>query len=175
MGWSTPATFSTGQLIGATDLNTYVRDNTNYLLARPKNAIKRDNNANYTSTSTSFVDIDGTNLAIVLSISGTTVLLNFQAVYTYNGGTYVTAAFDFTVDGSRYAAGGVDGLMLSPNTSTGKDGFISMTALVTGLSAGSHTFKVQWKAQTAGTIGLFDGNNTSGQDFIPSFIAVEVA
>src|SRR5713226_7938382 len=102
MGWSTPPTFVTGQLVGATDLNTYVRDNTNYLLARPKNAIKRDNNANYTSTSTSFVDIDGTNLVIVLATSGTTVLLNFQGVYTYNGGTYVTAAFDFNIDGTRY-------------------------------------------------------------------------
>src|SRR5258708_31488085 len=142
MGWSTPATFSTGQLIGATDLNTYVRDNTNYLLTRPKNAIKRDNNANYTSTSTSFVDIDGTNLVIVLTTYGSTVLLNFQGVYDYNAGTYVTAAFDFTIDGNRYASAGVDGLMLSPNTATGKDGFISMTAPITGLSAEAPPHKV---------------------------------
>src|SRR5258708_21260142 len=168
MGWSTPATFSTGQLIGATDLNTYVRDNTNYLLTRPKNAIKRDNNANYTSPSTSFGDIDGTNLVIVLTTYGSTVLLNFQGVYDYSAGPYVTAEFDFTIDGNSYASAGVDGLMLSPNTATGKDGFISMTALITGLSAGSHTFKVQWKAQAAGTVGLYAGNNAAGQDFIPS-------
>src|SRR5260370_40838420 len=115
MGWSSPATFSTGQLIGATDLNTYVRDNTNYLLTRPKTVIKRDNNADYTTTSTTFVDIDSTNLAITMTISGSAVLLNLQAGAGYTGALQV-AAFDFQIDGTPYASRGVSGLALGPNT-----------------------------------------------------------
>src|SRR5258707_3675416 len=101
--------FYTGQLIAAADMNTYIRDNMNYLYARPKTVIKRDNNADFTTTSATFVDIDGTNLAITMTISGSAVLLNFQAVAVYVG-SFQVAPFDFTIDGTRYASAGVDGM-----------------------------------------------------------------
>src|SRR5258706_5274648 len=106
MPWSTPPTFTSGQVITATDLNTYLRDNPNYLLSRPKNAVKRDNNANYTTTSASFVDIDGTNLSITLSVSGSAVLLAFSG--TVNASSTHTA-FDFTVNAVRVGSAGCGG------------------------------------------------------------------
>src|SRR5258705_10834049 len=108
MPWSTPPTFTSGQVITATDLNTYVRDNTNYLLSRPKNAVKRDNNANYNTTSATFVDIDGTNLSITLSINGSAVLLAFSGTVNSSSNQ---PSFDFTVDGTRVGSAGGDGLM----------------------------------------------------------------
>ena len=59
MTWITPKTWAVDELVTASMLNTHLRDNLNYLLGRPKQVIRRDNNATYTTTSTSFVDIDG--------------------------------------------------------------------------------------------------------------------
>jgi hypothetical protein len=168
MPWTTPPSFTSGQVITATDLNTYLRDNTSYLLSRPKNAVKRDNNANYTTTSASFVDIDGTNLSITLSVSGSAVLLAFSGTVNSSSNQ---PAFDFTVDGTRVGTGGSDGLMTMTGNIQSNATFI---ALVTGLSAGSHTFKVQWRA-VSGTTLLYAGNGTGGQDVQPYFSAVEVA
>jgi hypothetical protein len=168
MAWSTPPTFTSGQVITATDLNTYLRDNENYLLSRPKNFVKHDNNADYTTTSSSFVDIDGTNLTITLTLSGSAVLLSFTAVINDSSNQ---PAFDFTVDGTR-VGGSTDGLM----TISGGNGryCATMVALVTGLSAAAHTFKVQWRA-VSGTATLYAGSGTSGNDTLPYFSAVEVA
>ena len=172
--WTTPATFSTGQLVAASDLNTYVRDNTSYLLNRPLGAIKRDNNADYTTTSTTFVDIDGTNLAITLTPSGSAILMGFTGM-SY----WVTAfgpMFDFTIDGVRYASAGQDGLgqgVLASGTQYACP--ITLTALATGLTPGvAHTVKIQWKTRSGGTGEVFSGDNTAGQDWIPTLWAVEV-
>jgi hypothetical protein len=82
-------------------------------------------------------------------------------------------AFDFDIDGTRYASAGADGLAaLHPGS---LPHVVTMIALVTGLSAGSHTFKIQWKVLTGGQTGtLRAGNGTGGQDYIPAFWAVEV-
>lgn len=167
MSWTTPADWSTIPIPGVSDMNTQVRDNLNYLLSgRPMQAIKRDNGADYTTTSTSWVDIDGANLAITLTINGTNVMLGFTGVSS--GVQYID--WDFTVDGTRYASAGLDGLAHNGSSS---DFHIAMTALVTGLAPGSHTFKVQWKV-ASGTGKLYAGAGSAGTDFIPVFWAYEV-
>ena len=166
MAWTNPATWTPGQVISATDLNTHLRDNLVYLLSRPTSVVKRDNNANYTTTSTSFVDVDGTNLKITLTLSGSAVLLGFTVMATNN------AMFDILIDSTRYASGGVDGLMASPDASLTKSP-VSASILITGLSAAAHTFKLQWKASTA-TATLYAGAGASGTDFIPTLWAMEI-
>ncbi len=166
MGWTAPATWNPGQVISATDLNTHLRDNLNYLLSgRARQTIKRDNNADYSTSSTTFVDIDSTNLSITLNLSGTAVLLLFTAVGTPSSGV---AFIDFDIDGTRFAAGGVDGMGILGNRSVA-----TIAALVTGLSAGSHTFKVKWKTNTSSTT-IYAGSGVGGSDFIPTFEAVEI-
>jgi hypothetical protein len=170
--WTTPPTFTPGQIVTATDFNSYLRDNPLYLLARPSQSILRDNNASYTTTSTSFVDIDGTNLKITMSISGSAVLLGFTGAMILSTTGY--AKFDFDVDGTRFANGGTDGLTAG-NFINGNPNLITMMALVTGLAAGSHTFKPKWCVSSGAITGtLFAGNGTGGQDFLPDFWAVEV-
>src|SRR5690242_16872399 len=135
MGWTTPATWNPGQVISATDLNTHLRDNLNYLLSgRARQVIKRDNNANYSTTSTSFVDIDATNLSITLNLSGSAVLVTFTAVADNTGGGL--PVLDIDVDGTRYGSAGADGLVQAG----GNKSPVTLSVLITGLSAGNHTF-----------------------------------
>jgi hypothetical protein len=167
VGWTIPATWNPGQVVSATDLNTHLRDNLNYLLSgRPKQTIKRDNNANYQTSSTSFVDLDPANLIITLNLNGTAVLLLFTAVANNTGGG--VPFIDFEIDGTRFASAGADGLGILAHRSA-----TTIAALVTGLSAGNHTFKVKWKTNT-GTTAIYSGNGTAGDDFIPVFEALEV-
>jgi hypothetical protein len=166
MAWTTPATWTPGQVVTATDLNTHLRDNLNFLLSRPNNVIKRDNNANYTTTATSFIDADGTNLKITLSITGSAVLLGFTLMASNN------SRFDLLIDGTRYDSGALEGLLGAPDASLTLAP-VSASVLVAGLSAGAHTFKLQWRA-TAGTATLYAGSGTPGSDFIPTLWAVEI-
>lgn len=62
MTWTTPVTWATNQLVTAANMNEQVRDNLNYLLAKPTVKILGDTGANYSTSSTSFVDVDVTNL-----------------------------------------------------------------------------------------------------------------
>ena len=167
MAWTAPATWSPGQVVTATDFNAQLRDNLGYLLSRPNSSIKRDNNANYTTTSGVFVDIDTTNLSIQLTTSGSAVLLGFTGVLNTSGND---GYLDFTIDGTRYGSAG-DGIA---QISGAVDRTVSMLALVTGLAAGAHTFKVVWGVGS-GTLTLRSGNGVTYQNLIPSFFAVEVA
>src|SRR5262245_16030792 len=172
MPWNTPPTFTAGQVVTASDLNSFVRDNPNYLLAgRPGSAIKRDNNSNYSSTSTSFVAIDGTNLAITITLNGTKARVSFVGVFNPSGTASAQAAFDVDIDGTRVGSAGADGLIV---TQGGSPVIVGFSLTVTGLSVAAHTFKIVWKAQAAGTVVLASGNGTAGQDFIPIFCVEEV-
>ena len=60
---TTPKTWNTGDPLTASDMNTYIRDNNNALIT-PTNAVARiDEASNYTTSSTSFADIDSTYLS----------------------------------------------------------------------------------------------------------------
>jgi hypothetical protein len=162
-------------VVGATDLNTQLRDNMAYVgTGRPGTVVKRDNGVNYSSSSTSFVDIDSTNLVLTVITVGGAVIVFFQGVFVGTGGG-PDVHLDLILDGTtRYASAGADGSALGYIGSGNLPLTVPLTALYTGLSAGSHTFKVQWKASAAGTVALRSGNGTGGQDFIPIFWAREI-
>ena len=173
MGWSTPPTVASGAVISASTFGNVVRDDLLYLLTRPSAAVKRDNGATYTTTSTTFVDIDGTNLTATLSMNGGVALVGFAGVIR-NLSTDQSALLDITYDSVRVGAAGTNGLVRVQPVATAHAEYITMLALITGLSVGSHTFRPQWRVQAAGTIGLFSGNGTLGEDLIPTFFAIEV-
>lgn len=171
MSWTTPKTWAAGDVLSASDLNTYVRDNANALLARPADGIVYDNGANYTSTSDTFVAIDGTNLSIALTIAGTKICFGFAGVMV--DGTAGSTDFDVTVDGTRVGNAGANGLCYYVS---GRAPSVSFGGIAKGLSTGAHTIQVVWKRHSAGsgTCALCSGNGTGGQDFVPSFWAYEV-
>jgi hypothetical protein len=168
MAWTTPKTWAVDELVTATLLNTHLRDNLNYLLGgRVQNSILRDNSGNYTTTSTSFTDVDATNLAITLALKGSRALVGFGGVvgHTSGGGW---AAFDIDVGGTRHGNGFTYGLVRVATDDGGVSTGFSYVTLITGLS-GSTTFKLQWRTGS-GTASLWSQSST-----VPvAFWAVEI-
>lgn len=99
--------------------------------------------ANPTTTSSTFADL--LSLSITISTGAHSVLLLFSCMAGNNGSN--TTCFDFTVDGTR-----VGDTLGSTGTNNATDS-VSMQHVTAALSAGSHTFKVQWKVTgSTGTV-----------------------
>ncbi|GEM_PF-379305 len=151
MTWNTPITWLVDQLVTESDLNEQVRDNLNYLKGRvdtPATAhYTLTETTDYSTSSLTFVDVDNVKLALTLNTNGGDVLVSFfGAIYAPN--TQENAVyFDVAVNGVR--RGGDEGVIMvaSKNGSglTIQTGTFAFTLLVTGLSAGTHTFKLQWR------------------------------
>jgi hypothetical protein len=149
MPWTTPQTWTPGQVVAASDLNSNIRDNALYLFAgRPLGYIQRTGSADYSTSSTSFVDVDAANLILNLTVSSGRVLLlaTGTLVNPVNSGI----AFDFILD-STTRAGGANGVLLSESNNNAQ--IFTALGLFTGLAAGAHTFKLQYRALSGtGTI-----------------------
>jgi hypothetical protein len=171
MAWTTPKTWNVDELLTAANLNTHLRDNLNALKAPPTDHYECDEASDYTTTSMSFVDVEGTNLALTITTSGGDVLVHFHGSVAHSSGSRIY--FDVTLDGTRI--GGDDGMVVSyVDTSSGAMRFVSFTRLVPGVGAGAHTFKLQWKTG-ASTAKLFAGAGTTNHDVHPQFWVREVS
>lgn len=147
MAWTAPKTW-TSETLTSTDLNTYVRDNQNHI----KNRLDAQdsysgNTSNYTTTSTSFVDIDATNLKLTITTNGGTVLIGFSGDFQQN-----SVDDDIVLDIDIDSSSGTSGHIITRNFDVINTRTYPMTFVFKkeGLSAGSHIFKVQWKV-TGGT------------------------
>lgn len=141
MAWTSMTNLSTGDLVSEADMDA-IRGNIEYLLDPNKQIIKHDNGADYTTTSTSFVDVDATNLSLTITTNGGPVLVSAAFTWGANTGN-ITVYFDLDVDGASYTSSkGVHFEYYPASTGSHLGGF---SVLVDGLTAGSHTFKLQWK------------------------------
>ena len=109
--------------------------------------------SDFTTTSTSFVDVTG--LSITVTTTGGRILMLFSGVLSNTLGTVGQMA-TFTVDGTNQ--GGTNGLVQTETNTAGAAENASMIWLTAALSAASHTFKVQIRADS-GTATL-RGNPT---------------
>lgn len=177
MTYSVLPSVSPGDTIASATWGNIVKADIEYLLGRPKGSTFRDNNGNYTTTSTSFVDVDATNLKQTITISGSTVLVGFSgSIITTDVGNVGHVCFDIDVDGTRAGTGGTDGvMMIYDDGNASRPANASFTVLITGLTAGSHTFKLQWRVNnSANTAALTSGSGSGGTDNKPNLYAVEV-
>lgn len=152
MTWTAMTDLSAGDLVTEAHMDA-IRGNIEYLLAPNHERQQRTGAGDYTTTSTTFVDIDATNLACTITTYGGPVLV------VVTGSAYHSAAngycnFDIDVDGNR-EGGVVRGLHSVQDTVGGALVPVAFPHLVTGLSAGSHTFKLQW-CTLAGTLTLLN-------------------
>lgn len=131
--------------------------------------------SDYTTSSTTFADVDGTNFNLSVSTNGGDVLIGFYGNVKVSGSGAPTVYFDVLQDAARVA--GDDGLMFSlvGSTDTVFDQYqpVSFVYLVTGLSAATYAFKLQWKVSTAAVI-LYAGAGTASLDVHPQFWVKEV-
>lgn len=159
MAWTSPRTW-TSEVLTSALLNTHLRDNLNYLFA-PNTDNAHDTGVE-TTTSTTFVDADATNLSIDVAPAGTEVFLIFIAMVSHdttNGRIY----FDITQDGSSITSltSGLGGV--TPGATTAESN-ICLIHRRTGLTPNqSYNFKLRWRTN-AGTATM--ANNTAYCDFI---------
>lgn len=159
MAWSTPKTWASEPLTSV-DLNTYIRDNQNYLKDRVDGVADQYAGSGHTTTSTSYVDVDATNMAFTLTTTGKDVLVTCTLVTSHTINRY--SYFQLDVDGTAQYA-----LAYSRHGTGSEYQNLSCSQIISGLSAGSHTFKLQWRGNTSDTItlrvGFFDVREIVGE------------
>lgn len=168
-GWTTPRTWTVDELVTASMMNTHIRDNLTVLKDPPSDSYVANEASDYTTTSTSFVDVDATNLRLTITTNGGDVMVHFHG--TILAAQPLAIFFDVDVDDAG-RIGGDDGIIRS---TAQYPTAMSFTRLITGLAAGEHTFDLMWKVSTANTGTLYAGAGTSGCDLHPQFWAREVS
>lgn len=141
MTWQAMSDLDPGDTLPASELDA-MRLNLEYLL-NPPHGRALLTGGNYSTTSTSFVDVDSTNAKVEITTSGGPVLVVVTAV-VMSSVADGNVCLDLNVGGSR--EGQTTGLMIVTCRSAGKRHNASFCHLVTGLSAGTHTIKLQWLA-----------------------------
>jgi len=168
MTWTPPKTWVTNEPLTASDLNTHLRDNLLVLKAPASDQYSLNEGFNYTTSSTNFVNIDGSLLSLPITTTGGDVLIGFNGTFSIN--TPLVLYLNVTVDGVQIADNdGIGAWTLY----AGAYFHMSFVRLKTGLSAGNHTFNLQWKV-SANTATLYAGAGTSGGDVHPQFWIQEV-
>ena len=132
--WTLMNDLTTGDLVTEADMDA-LRGNLEYLLDPNHERIRRDT-SNYTTTSTSFVDVDATNLVITLETHGGPVLVSLTGAISM-AGTGAIVYLDVEVDGTREGStsGTGSGLLDTTSSLANAPTNASFGHLVTGLAA----------------------------------------
>lgn len=153
MAWTTPKTW-VSEILTSNDMNTYLSDNTQFLYDQvtaplAEFAYTRVAAVDYSTTSTTNVDIDSTNMSTTLTTSGGDLLVNFVGSIRRSGGVVQQVFVLVIVDGQAY----------SLRQQLGTNSFnVSFTRVFDGISAGNHTVKMQWRLETgSGTTAILNG------------------
>jgi hypothetical protein len=168
MPWTTPKTWVVNEKVGASDLNTHLRDNLNALKA-PSTLITAfaSGALSAVTTATTFTAITGW-LSATLTTYGGDVMLFMAGMFARDGADR-RMSLDIQIDGTgRYHARADEGWgRHTLEVSTATSGTVKPLGpvLITGLASGQHTFVPLWKVNT-GTAVLY---LTTG---IPAFVWV---
>lgn len=141
MPWTTPTTWTPNQLVTASDMNAQVRDNLNYLLYRTTGSV-RYTSGDKTTTSTTLVAIDSTNIKTTVTTVSGRMFYQFSGTFYMSSGTtagLLQLAMD--IDGTQY--------VMSESTlasaASPSSVFVTYIGVVSTLSVGAHTFTPYWK------------------------------
>lgn len=109
--------------------------------------------SNITVTSTTFADLDTTNLKHTVTTNGGRVLVVFSGTASAQNSDGL--AFDVAVDGTRMGTGATFGMTYTYNNTNGLD--VSFSTVTAALSAGSHSIALQGRSINGGTMTLYGG------------------
>ena len=171
MAYTTARDWVTDEVVTAALMNQYIRDNQDALKDPPSANYNMNEVANDTTTSATFGDVDGTNLSLTIVTTGGDVMAGFTGSVAHSSASGLVM-FDIDVDGVRTA--GDDGIVVLDAQNAAASEVVGFVYLVTGLSAASHTFKLQWKTSAA-TATLWTGAGTANKDVHPQFWVREVS
>lgn len=155
-GWTTMNNLTTGDLVTEADMDA-IRSNIEYLHAANHDLVEHVEGTSYTTTSTTFVDVDAADLAQTLTTTGGNVLVLCTLVVSHpTAGARVE--FDLEVDGARQ---GQDfGLAYVYGSAITTQQPVALALVADGLSAAAHTFKLQWRV-SGGTATLYSTSGTT--------------
>jgi len=148
MPYTTPKTWAVNEKLTASDMNVYVRDNMAALKNPPSQQVVRDNGTMYSTTSTTFVAVDATNVKVTLTTAGGDVMVGFTGTAAADSTTARQMSFDVDVDGNggwANAQGYAGGIMTTAILSTIAQGVSFGPILIQNLPAGVHTFTLLWR------------------------------
>jgi hypothetical protein len=159
MPWTTPATFTAGQIIGASDLNTQLRDNLNFLNSgRGYASAYQATGTDYSlSVATTWTSIDTANLALTFTTQSGRVWLEAAFELDQSAGAS-DVSFDWLNNNTSVRSAnnnvGTARAVVGGAFSTGVVGNWKVPALFTGLTPGTlYTFYLQYY-KNSGTVSL---------------------
>jgi hypothetical protein len=137
--WTTPKNWNVGELLIASDLNTHLRDNLEWLKDRTTAYAAI---ASTTTTSTSFVQVTGSSVNLT-SVGGK---IRMQFLGTWENTTLAIINYlDFAIDGTRVGDATV-GLTREQQKVALYDNHIYMEWITpTPPSAAAHAYSLYWK------------------------------
>ena len=148
MAWTTPKTdWETGELVAASDMNE-IGENSGGVESsrRPQLEYTTERHYNVSLGNADFADVDSANMNLTITTTGGDVLVHVYTVSVILAGN-TPAYFDLEVDGVpfgwqqmafRETAQIIIALVRDYP-------FEHFSRLIQSLSAGSHTFKLQWR------------------------------
>jgi len=152
MAWTTPKTWTVDEVVGASDMNTHLRDNL-VALKDPPSAIYDGGTLTDTTTSSTFADVDADNLKLSVTITGDTVLIGFVGECSSASSASVLG-LDITVNGVSVTGGA--GVIRAHYLRTGEVENVSFVWRETGLEAGKNEFRLRFRrVDLSGTVTLY--------------------
>lgn len=171
MTYTAPKTWTAEPLTSA-DMNTFIRDNQIALKDPPTDVIDVEEASDLTTTSTSTVDMDATNLKLSITTTGGDVLVGFSGSFNLSSvGHFIYLDIYESVGGADLF--GDDGHIVSTAFTAAKMWHFGFVVCIEGLSAGTHEFKMRWKV-SSGTGTFFRAAGTGSADVHPQFWAKEL-
>ncbi len=172
---NSPCTWEDNTLIDADVLNEEIRDRFLYLKDMPSNVTDTiDEISDFSTGSTSFVDVDEDILKVEITTTGGDILVGFTGSVGANGGTKLYFTLYESLDIQDNVADD-DGIVKITVNISQTPYLASFMYLLTDMSEGTHIIKLRWKSSSANLIILYAGAGTGGScDIHPQFWAREV-
>ncbi|MCY4021347.1 MAG: hypothetical protein OXG39_18210 [Chloroflexi bacterium] len=154
MAWTTPKIdWNNGELVTADDMNE-IGGLLKKLMA-PLAVASYTTPSDIVATPRDWSDIDSDNLNFTLDTTGGDVLAHFQGVIHDETHRGHTVGFNLEVDGVRQR--GSNGIVSAGLDNDRQNVPIAFTELIRNLSAGTHTFKFQWRSNQERAVRLKKG------------------
>ena len=151
MTMTTPKTdWADGELVTADDMNE-IGELLKKLIA-PLAVASYTTPSDIATTPRDWSDIDSDNLNFTLNTTGGDVLAHFQGVIHDGTNRGHTVGFNLEVDGVRQR--GSNGVVSAGLDNDRQNVPIAFTDLIRNLSAGTHTFKFQWRSNQSRAVRL---------------------
>lgn len=173
--WTSPRAFVAGNTLTASQMNE-ISNNCSYLFTRPQKTVSvRGTGTNFTTASTSFVDVDA-SLAFSLETGGGLLEINLLGIIS-NTVINTLTCFDVYMDSTTYLSSLTNtaltnGIWQQKTTVAASIDSIKATPYrieVGGVPAGVHTFSLRWRV-AAGTSTFYVATGNLAQ-----FSVIEVS